>query len=305
MPFLENYSEELHFAILDILPNPVLIKNAKLEYVWANAAFLSLFSVTLVELIGKKDTEIFPQRQASQCNSGDLRVLESGEIDEATETVFTETGLERETITRKSKLTLSNGEQLLVGVMHDITDVITANRALEQATTLLAEKTSELEDLANRDVLTSCYNRRAFIHHANELLGKTGFALLIADLDHFKTINDRYGHSTGDGALRHFAKVAESQIRQEDLMARIGGEEFAFLLPSADKTILHQIGERIRSTFKSTSFMVNGHFVEMSVSLGGVVVNIDQNDLDLVMQQADKSLYISKENGRNSLHIHD
>jgi len=88
--------------ILEILPNPVLVKDQNLEYVWINSAFETLFSVKKEDVIGRLDTELFPNRQVSQCNGGDLRVLESGEIDEAVETVFEKNGQPRETITRKA-----------------------------------------------------------------------------------------------------------------------------------------------------------------------------------------------------------
>jgi len=146
--------------ILEILPNPVLVKDQNLEYVWINSAFEALFSVKREEVIGRLDTDLFPNRQVSQCNGGDLRVLESGKIDEAVETVFEKNGQPRETITRKSRLVLPDSSVYLVGVMHDITAVTRANEALTRSQSMLEEKTNELAELVMTDVLTGCSNTR-------------------------------------------------------------------------------------------------------------------------------------------------
>ena len=128
---LDHGVSELPIAVLDILPNPVLIKGSDLRYVWVNAAYEKLFGLTSDALRGKLDTEFFNDRQVAQCNGGDLRVLENGVIDEALETVLNENHQPREIIIRKSRLELSDGSVYLVGVMHDITEVVFANRALE------------------------------------------------------------------------------------------------------------------------------------------------------------------------------
>lgn len=139
--------------LLDILPNPVLVKNENLEYVWINNAFESLFGVQRENVIGKVDKQLFPDRQVSQCNGGDLRVLESGEIDEAVETVYEKSGTARETITRKSRLSINDGEVFLVGIMHDITDVTRANEALTSNQIILQEQAQELAVLASTDAI--------------------------------------------------------------------------------------------------------------------------------------------------------
>lgn len=143
---LDDGGSELPIAVLDILPNPVLIKGDDLRYVWVNASYERLFGVTSAELKGKLDKEFFTDRQVAQCNGGDLRVLESGDIDEAQETVFDEDGLPRETITRKSRLELSDGSIFLVGVMHDVTDVVVANRALETKQAELIDAVQQAEE---------------------------------------------------------------------------------------------------------------------------------------------------------------
>ena len=150
---------ELPVSILDILPNPVLVKGEDLRYVWVNAAFEDLFDVKRDELIGELDKDVFPDRQVAQCNGGDLRVLDSGEIDEAYETVFKDKTEPRVTITRKSRLDIG-GQLFLVGVMHDVTDVTRTNEELEASKKLLEEQSELLKEMAYTDPLTGTMNRR-------------------------------------------------------------------------------------------------------------------------------------------------
>ena len=146
--FEKQYSE-LPVSILDILPTPVLVKDDTLRYVWVNAAFERLFGVRREDIDGRLDAEFFKDRQVAQCNGGDLRVLETGVVDEAYETIFDENVSPRETLTRKSRLVLADGSTYIVGIMHDITDVTLANTALEERQRELiearkvAEKASE------------------------------------------------------------------------------------------------------------------------------------------------------------------
>lgn len=301
MRYFDAYPTELPVALLDILPNPVMVKDDNLKYVWANRAFLDLFSVGLERLIGELDIDVFPHRQASQCNGGDLRVLATGDVDEAVETVFPDGSDPRETLTRKSRLVLSDGSQLLVGVMHDVTDVVKANRELEAATELLEKQNVELDELANTDVLTGCLNRRAFLSHASDVIKGSSVGLLIGDIDYFKRINDSFGHSAGDAALQHFVAIAGTQIRDADKIARIGGEEFAFLMPGMDVDNLKVFGERIRSAIEQAPLLFNGKQIDMTVSLGGALSEAPLTDLELLMSRADSCLYSAKDKGRNHL----
>lgn len=284
--------EGVPLAILDILPNPVLIKDKDTSYVWVNYAFETLFSVKRDEIRGKFDKQLFPDRQVSQCNGGDLRVLETGDVDEAYEEVFHQDGTPCETITRKSRLTLEDGTHLLVGVMHDVTEVVTANRELEQKSVLL-------RDLANTDSMTGCLNRRALFNSFDEKNLPNG-GLLLLDIDHFKTVNDRFGHEMGDAALIHFANTVQGQIRDCDLLARLGGEEFVVYMPNADQKNYEIIAERIRKAVDANPLIHNGQEISMTVSIGGSITKRQKKtDLEALLQEADNLLYKAKQSGRN------
>ncbi|MEN9580820.1 MAG: hypothetical protein RJA70_3829 [Pseudomonadota bacterium] len=292
---------ELPVAVLDILPNPVLVKDDQLRYVWANQAFENLFGVPRSELIGRLDKDVFRERQASQCNGGDLRVLASGEIDEAYETVFKDTQEPREMITRKSRLTLGN-RVFLVGVMHDITEVTRYNRKLEEQKLLLKEQSLELHRMANEDVLTGCMNRRALFEEAPSLFAKfeNAGALLVLDLDLFKAINDAHGHDGGDAGLLHFVDVVRRSIRGTDRLARIGGEEFAVLLPGATQEVAKTIADRIRDILRTSPLNYKARELRLTVSIGGSVKSDPAPvDLDHWLSAADKCLYEAKNSGRD------
>lgn len=300
MPNMTKYGNELPIALLNILPNPVLVKDDALRYVWINTAFEELFGVTKEGVIGQVDAELFPDRQVAQCNGGDLRVLEAGLVDEAYETVFGPDGKPLEMLTRKSRLTLSNGQVLLAGVMHDITDITHANRELEHASTLLQERATELQHQAETDALTGCLNRRALFERAPEFGKDRSVGVLLMDLDKFKMVNDTFGHEGGDQALQAFVDCARRHLRRTDIFARLGGEEFAVIVPDMPLNELYAVANRIRAAWECTPLVLAGQKAQLTVSIGAVLWRAQGAlDLDAALAAADRNLYAAKEAGRN------
>ncbi|MEL6401266.1 MAG: GGDEF domain-containing protein [Cyanobacteria bacterium J06626_4] len=292
----------LQMEILNTLPNPVFMKDTELRYVLANQAFEDLFGVRREDLIGKLDQHIFSERQSVQCNASDLRVLASAEIDEALETVLRADSEPREMIIRKSRLTLPSGQMFLVGIMHDITEVSVTNRRLEESQKLLEQQSAALKRMAYTDPLTGCSNRRVLSLKAPEAFAQKGHvgSLLILDLDHFKRINDTYGHDVGDAILVHLVKVVSQIIRHHDELVRLGGEEFAVVLAGAQAKNACQIAERIRQSVELTPMFYGGSSIVITVSIGVVCwANQGPVDLDTMLIEGDRHLYKAKRNGRN------
>ena len=161
----------------------------------------------------------------------------------------------------------------------------------------------QLEDLASTDELTGLYNRRHFITKAEAELKRlrpghqSGLALI--DLDHFKRINDLYGHATGDRVLQTFASVARSCLRDDDVLARYGGEEFVLLLPGTDAERFHACCERLREAFANAQPLdVELQAGQLSLSVGLTLLSAGDS-LDESLQRADDALYRAKHNGRN------
>ena len=279
---------ELPTAFLDSLPNPVLVKNAALVYVWVNRAFEDLFGVSRDGIAGLRDEDVFPEHGEGPVR--DRRVLTEGTVDEDLGTVIQERRGRRETLTRKSRLTLADGTVLLIGILHDVTEVVAANAALAETSAALRAQAQELRRLADTDMLTGCLNRRALFELAGGVTSETEVGLLLTDIDHFKKINDTYGHAAGDLALKHFTGVVMRNIRESDTLARIGGEEFAVLLPGATIDATRVIAERIRAALAASPLVCeDGLVINMTVSIGVCLPETRELlDLDALLADADR-----------------
>lgn len=164
----------------------------------------------------------------------------------------------------------------------------------------------EAEFLAGIDPLTSLNNRRAFSDLGNQLLKETirfkqPASLIMFDLDHFKQINDQFGHESGDEVLLHIARLTRETVRQADIIARIGGEEFAILLPQTDLEQAGQLAERLRQTFMNNAVNIKGQGITTTASFGVISCDpeCDELRLDQMLADADAELYKAKNAGRN------
>jgi diguanylate cyclase (GGDEF)-like protein len=154
------------------------------------------------------------------------------------------------------------------------------------------------------DPLTGVENRRAFLERGEKLLQRTTFnrraaVLLLFDLDRFKSVNDTFGHQAGDDVLTSFCRVATGSLRPSDLFGRLGGEEFAALLPHASLDNGLDVAERIRASFAATAQRSGASTFTVTVS-GGVALSSDR-DLAALLAAADQALYRAKANGRNRI----
>lgn len=167
-----------------------------------------------------------------------------------------------------------------------------------------------LIELATTDELTGTWNRRHFIEIGqNEFARKKRYkkhdlALLMLDLDHFKDINDTRGHSAGDEALKAFTRLSQSCLREVDSLGRLGGEEFAILLPDTNEKQATVVADRIRRTIKSASHAQNTDIPEITVSIGVSVAKGKNDTLDDLLKRADHALYKAKDNGRDRVEIY-
>lgn len=175
-----------------------------------------------------------------------------------------------------------------------------AHRDLARAHAELAAAHRRLEEKASRDTMTGMLNRESFFAVLEGSRRRTDRgALLIIDADHFKKINDGYGHLTGDRALLEIAAAISAGVRAGDVLGRIGGEEFAALLVGADDEEAIGVAERIRRGVEAISFQpVDGRTLPLTVSIGGTRCRKEANVSDM-MRAADKYLYEAKGNGRN------
>lgn len=166
---------------------------------------------------------------------------------------------------------------------------------------------AELQVFATTDSLTQLANRRWFIVQLEAELScvkrsaEHRATLLMLDLDHFKKINDEWGHAVGDQALRHFAKILRSQLRQSDTAGRLGGEEFAVVLSTADIDKSLRFAERLQQALASTPLIHDDQPIYLAVSIGIAAMDAADSTVEAVVSRSDAALYRAKRNGRNRI----
>lgn len=177
---------------------------------------------------------------------------------------------------------------------------------LQRSRDKITRKNKELEILASRDSLTDCLNRRAFFRAAEQYRAAatregSNSACIMADLDLFKSVNDRYGHAIGDQVIQYFARTLQSEVRDDDIICRYGGEEFCILLPRCDLEKAVGIVERIRQKIaaQGAQAIPDVPGLRVSASFGVSDLTLGAPSIDGLLTQADTALYKAKEGGRN------
>jgi diguanylate cyclase (GGDEF)-like protein len=153
---------------------------------------------------------------------------------------------------------------------------------------------------AMTDQLTGLLNRRALFDRFSQA-PLAGAAVVLVDLDHFKSINDTHGHDAGDLVLRHFADLVRNLVRPEDSAARIGGEEFVLLLAASSSERARDVAERLRMAFASRMTELAGISVKATVSVG--VALVDERGFEVALSEADAALYRAKDLGRDRVEL--
>ena len=166
----------------------------------------------------------------------------------------------------------------------------------------------DLKRLAETDELTGLKNRRRFLAGAEKVLDRlkrerVPASMLVMDLDNFKIINDTHGHAAGDDALRHAAEQFKKGIRRGDLLARIGGEEFAVLLPNTDEWGAIMVAERVRTLVAASSAHTRAGKLDLTTSIGVTSLCRTDRNPDAALGRADAALYRAKEEGRNRVRV--
>lgn len=190
----------------------------------------------------------------------------------------------------KQRSTTWKGEAVTISAVRDITLRIQAEQ--------------ELERLAITDPLTGVFNRRYFFSESERIFSHSkhppySLAVLMVDLDNFKNVNDRYGHAIGDQVLTECARRLEANLRPSDVFGRVGGEEFAILLPRTSREKACQIAERLRLACAEAPFAAGQSTVPVTISVGVACLDGNISNLEGLLDRADQAVYIAKQAGRN------
>lgn len=195
-------------------------------------------------------------------------------------------------------LTSLSGEvEQICTVVYDVTDEAISKQRFQAAN-------EQLQKMSRTDGLTGLYNRRYWeeqCEHEYKRTKRSGgnASLIILDIDHFKSINDNYGHPAGDKVIKTMARIITTAIRETDIAGRYGGEEFTVILPDTDADKAFVVAERIRKLTEHLPVEYEGKSIKFTVSLGVAKLDPSYNSHSVWIDRADKGLYEAKESGRN------
>ena len=197
------------------------------------------------------------------------------------------------------------GWALSVLLWRKFTVITLQQEQLDKAQTELQQKQRELERLTRQDGLTGLFNRNTFVELSRRELDRaqrqgSATTILLLDLDHFKRVNDTWGHPAGDAVLRHVATLASTTVRSTDLVGRLGGEEFIVLLPNTSAEAGRRLAEKLRVRLEASVVLWEGTRIPVTASIGLSNTTVEEKrDFDTLYTEADKALYLAKQRGRN------
>jgi diguanylate cyclase (GGDEF)-like protein len=197
------------------------------------------------------------------------------------------------------------GWSLSVLLWRNFTTIRMQHAQLEKVNADLQIKQRQLERLTRLDGLTGLYNRNTFVELARQELERaqrhgTDTTILLMDLDHFKKVNDTWGHPAGDAVLRHVSAQANATVRSTDLVGRLGGEEFIVLLPGTSVIAARKIAEKLRANLEANTTAWEQTTIPTTVSIGiAGTTAAEKRSFDSLYTDADKALYLAKQRGRN------
>ncbi|WP_421199961.1 sensor domain-containing diguanylate cyclase [Aeromonas enteropelogenes] len=270
----------------------IYMKDTQHRYLYVNQKTSELFGMPPEQMVNMRDDDLLSAESAAQLQQMDEMVFTTGETQAGEECLFDEQGKMHYYWSVKVPFVLANGTPTLIGFSSDITE--------------LHHLKEQLHAQSVRDSLTELYNRRFFFELCEKQLNfnnrhHSHSVLILMDVDQFKVINDRFGHPLGDKALIHLGKVMQPVLRSEDVLARIGGDEFAILLPDTHLTAAASLAERLRRTVMSKPLALpDGSDLVITIS-AGLVQNEHGEQMESFYARADQMLYRAKQIGRNCI----
>ena len=277
-------------AVLDNLEGLVYVKGANRRFLYANKHLSTVFGQPVESIVGRLDSELMPREVADAFWEKDLQILASGQRYAGEESLVDAAGRLCHYWSVVVPWSGFDGTPALIGLITDITEL----HALKE----------ELQRQTRTDSLTGIANRRSFFERADLEFARSHrhgvpLSVIAIDIDHFKRINDDYGHPVGDLVLQDFATCCQRMLRTEDLCARTGGEEFFILLPNTTMAAAHAIAERIR--VESAACQVSPEHPQLRITASFGVADMGTADANFgaIFSRADRALYAAKQAGRN------
>jgi len=280
-------------ALIDNIPDAIYFKDDKNRFIRVNKARADLSGTTPENMIGKTDFDFFPQKQAKEVFADDSRVMES----------------DRPLVDKVEKVTYADGTEHWLSVTkiprHNEKGEAIGTMGISRDITTRKQQEEQLAYMATHDALTGFANRALFSDHlalalAHVQRNRQKFPIMLLDLDNFKDVNDRLGHSVGDKLLQAAGDRIKGILRKTDTVARMGGDEFLLLLPETTRTEdIDVVAQKILATFQRP-FLLGDHEVNTTTSIGIAIYPTDGKEADTLIKNADIAMYRVKRYGRNN-----
>ncbi len=290
---MTNQESSYYKKLFDKYFDALLIINMNNETIIdANRSVEKVLGYKLDELIGTKFSALFPEKSEMRNKSDLFNSLNDG--------IFVQDFLNAKGDIIYLEMTLTIIQQdsmdtLLIS-LRNLSKLVRVEKQLRQTLKIVKE-------LSRKDTLTDLHNRRSLINIINNETYRfernhIPFVIMIADIDHYKYINDEYGHDTGDFVLKEIACLLSQTIRKQDVVGRWGGDEFLFLLPETDIEGAKSLSESLRDKIASTVFQYNDKKFQLSMTFGFAVFRAEET-IETCLKKADNALYQGKKSGRN------
>ncbi|MGR6874810.1 sensor domain-containing diguanylate cyclase [Pseudomonas sp. HK3] len=295
---LEALVKEQHHLLEAVLNNVdayIYMKDDQRHFRYVNNKTAEMFGQSADAIIGALDSDVIGKEMADHFWQSDKLVFETNQKQTINEVAVDPEGNIHHYLSIKMPYQINENSHALIGFSTEVTELY-----------LLKE---EFKKQANTDVLTGLYNRRYFFEHAANEFSRAkrhslDMAVISIDIDHFKNINDNYGHPIGDQVLISMGVSIFKNLRKEDILARIGGEEFSVILPSTSLEKAKVVAQRICHT--PHIFVVNeqkNETISVNVSIGLVMIKETDEEFDDLFIRADNALYKAKKSGRNKVYL--
>jgi diguanylate cyclase (GGDEF)-like protein/PAS domain S-box-containing protein len=279
-------------------PNTTFVKDDRGRYVFYNTSFADHLGISRTEWLGKSDAELLPKEIAEKYMAQDLLVMSTGQTREFLDEARDSNGILHRFRSLKFTYKGLDGRKILGGFTFDVTEQMQREKAL-------ADANLQLERLATTDSLTGLSNRRVFetraaIEFSIARRSHRPLSLLMMDIDNFKWRNDTFGHAAGDAALEMLGRILKTCVRLGDVAARLGGEEFGFLLPDTGPMGAVEVAHRVQALLSQQPR--NPAALTISVGAASTIESIET--WEQLLSRADQAMYEAKRAGKNRV-VHD
>ncbi len=294
-------------SLLDVIPHPIFVKNEDLQFVYVNKAYEIAFGVSNEYMNGKTVLEIehLPDTEKKFYHNEDQELLTHSKSIHHVFSYRFSTGQIHTCLYYSMGFVQENGTKGLIGLIIDITEQQKTMSLLQNELKKIVAEKEKVEKESAIDPLTNVYNRRLLDDFLTKYTllttrKKLPLSCIMIDIDHFKKINDTFGHQAGDVVLQQLGQILKDSLRDNDVVFRYGGEEFLLLLQGSEIDGAFLVAERLRKQINKTISLPDGQHITVSAGCAEYISNESQSTF---IKRTDEALYKAKTTGRNRVSI--